>query len=51
MDEIIEKIKYLCIHLLGLEVFGPQGMLQCGNQNALGVQLFKPVGVSESPIW
>jgi myo-inositol 2-dehydrogenase/D-chiro-inositol 1-dehydrogenase len=34
-----------------LEVFGPEGMLQCGNQNALGVSSYKGTGVSEAPIW
>jgi myo-inositol 2-dehydrogenase/D-chiro-inositol 1-dehydrogenase len=34
-----------------LEVFGPAGMLQCGNQNALGVQSYKATAVSEAPIW
>jgi myo-inositol 2-dehydrogenase/D-chiro-inositol 1-dehydrogenase len=36
-----------------LEVFGPGGMIQAGNQNALGVQCYKGLveGVSEAPIW
>lgn len=33
------------------EVFGPGGMLQAGNQNALGVDSFKGNGVTGAPIW
>lgn len=34
-----------------LEVFGPGGMLQCGNQNTLGVQSYTSGNVREPPIW
>jgi myo-inositol 2-dehydrogenase/D-chiro-inositol 1-dehydrogenase len=34
-----------------LEVFGPGGMLKCGNQQSLGVESYQSGGVKEPPIW
>jgi len=34
-----------------LEVFGPGGMLKCGNQKTLGVESFKAGSVVEPSIW